>query len=195
MKKHVFLFLLIVMAVSSITAQDKSQIDLQNQFKINYNIVAFEGIYELPIAKEFVLDLGLGFGAGNYIKKDAFLNKSFGTSLSFKSFPSLRFKSSIKYIYNRIKRAQNNKNNKNNAGNYLEFQTLYTTKQKNASNISNSADNTLLTEMRWGMQRSLGGNWLFNVHFGIGYGKDFETKIDNFYPALGLSFSYIIFKK
>ena len=54
-----------------------------------------------------------------------------------------------------------------------------------------------MNEVHWGMQRSLGGNWLLNVHFGLGFAKDFDTPkwLDSttIYPAVGLKFSYVIF--
>ena len=102
-------------------------------------------------------------------------------------------KGKLKYTYNKDKRIKKGKNVRCNSGNYIALQSTFSSKQKNVTNIENPPNDTLLTEIHWGMQRSLGGQWLFNVNFGLGYAKDFDTELNQFYPAIGLAFSYVIF--
>ncbi|HBI40630.1 MAG TPA: hypothetical protein DDY16_06745, partial [Tenacibaculum sp.] len=166
---------------------------LVNQFKVSYNIVSLEFAYEHPLNKKLTLEGAVGLGAGNYIEKNIFNENRIGSSLSFQSFPSIRLRSKLKYIYNREKRFNKNKNIDYNSGNYIGIQSTFTSKQNNVTDITNVANNVLLTEIHWGMQRSLGGKWLFNVNGGFGYANDFISKLGKFYPSIGLEFSYVIF--
>lgn len=102
-------------------------------------------------------------------------------------------KSEFKYYYNREKRERKGKNNLNNSGNYIAFQTKYNTKIFSLSKTELPLENTLLNEIHWGIQRSLGGNWLFNFHTGLGYTRDLDFSDASIYPALGIKFSYKLF--
>ena len=51
----------------------------------------------------------------------------------------------------------------------------------------------LLTEVHWGLQRSLGGNFIFNTHIGLGFVSDFDTSSTAFSPTFGLAFGYRLF--
>ncbi len=187
MKKQVILILFFLVTIISF-----SQEKLKKQTRITFNFISIGVDYEFPVNDKFLIDFGFGIGAGNSIRKTILNTNKFSPSIT--TFIPLRLKSAIKYIYNRKKRFQKEKNNTNNSGNYLSFQLLYTTSQKERNFIKpSSPNNALLTEIFWGMQRSLGGNWLFDIHFGLGYAKDFDTKLDKIYPALGLEFSYVIF--
>lgn len=171
---------------------------LNSQFKLTYNILSIEGSYEIPLNEKFLLEGGIGVGAGSYIRRGILLNnKAFSSSLSFKSFPPLRFRSRLKYIYNREKRAKKKKNNNIslNSGNYIAFQSLLTLKQNNVTDLDEKeiANNVLLTEVQWGLQRHLGGKWLFNFNLGIGYANDFNSKLGIVYPSIGVEFSYVLF--
>lgn len=185
------LFLLTLLITSVNFAQEEST-PLNKQFKLSYTFLGLGADYEFPLNKKITLEVGLGLGAGNYIRKTVLNSNEFGPSISVDAFPPLRFKSRLKYIYNRDKRLKKNKSIVNNSGNYLAFQTLFTTGQ-NVTNIKTPPNNSLLTEVQWGLQRSLGGNWLFNFYAGVGFARDFETKLGKIYPALGLEFSYILF--
>jgi len=191
MRKFNLFFLTAFFLILNINSQEQNS-DLSKQFMITYDILGLEASYEIPLSDKFILDLGIGIGAGNYIKKTILNSNEFGPSLSTKTFPPVRLKSAIKYIYNREKRLKKNKNIVNNSGNYISIQTLFTSGQ-NVTDIKNPPNNSLLTELTWGIQRSLGGDWLLNFNVGIGYAKDFETNLSKTYPAVGLSFSYILF--
>jgi hypothetical protein len=51
----------------------------------------------------------------------------------------------------------------------------------------------LLTEIHWGIKRSLGGNFIFNTHVGIGYLGDYNTNSGAISPTIGVAFGYRIF--
>jgi hypothetical protein len=174
-------------------SQNSEDSQLSEQFKLSFNIVSFEAAYELPITNSIGLEAGIGLGAGNYIRSTILNSKELGASLSFKSFPPVRFRTKLKYVYNRDKRLKNGRDISYNSGNYIGIQGTFTTGQSNVTDIKNPPNNVLLTEVHWGLQRSLGGKWLFNVNAGVGYGYDFKNKLGKVYPAVGLEFAYILF--
>lgn len=95
----------------------------------------------------------------------------------------------LKWIYNREKREVKEKNNANNAGNYIGLQTKYSL--GNANNIS--LNKALLTDLHWGLQRSLGTNFTFNTNVGLGYMYDFDTTYGDVAPVLRVKFGYRLF--
>lgn len=193
MKKVILSLCLLCTALTTSWGQETTSAKLQKQFKISYQILAFEASYELPISDAFSLEGGIGIGAGNYVRPTLLNSKELGAALSFESFPPLRFRTKVKYVYNREKRLKAGKNIAYNSGNYLALQSLLTTAQRDDSDQKKPANNTLITEVHWGLQRSLGGNWLFNVYAGIGYAYDFHFQLGKIHPAIGLEFSYVLF--
>lgn len=99
-------------------------------------------------------------------------------------------KSKLKFVYNINKRIEKEKNIRNNAGNYIALQTKYSFGRSANSTYNRS----MLTELHWGIQRDLGGNFLFNTHIGLGYLGDFNSNSWAFSPPIGVSFGYRIFQ-
>lgn len=190
MKNKLLLSIATIFLVSFSTFSQENT-NLKSLFKTDFNFSGLGISYEVPLAKKWTVDLSTGIGASyrvsNGMEANWIINKA----------PSAYFKSEFKYIYNREKRFKDGKNNSNNSGNYWAFQTKYTTKRFSEAVGEKPGNNVLMNEVHWGMQRSLGGNWLLNVHFGLGFAKDFDTPkwLDSttIYPAVGLKFSYVIF--
>jgi len=184
MKKIIYLFALLF--VHDLFSQDES---LDNQFKVEFNFISTGISYEMPINDSFLLDLSLGIGGGYR------LNSGFTGEWILNSPPAGFGKAELKYYYNREKRVKKGKNNINNAGNYIAFQTKYNTERFSMPNDINiePLNKVLLNEIHWGLQRSLGGNWLFNFHLGLGFARDFDFSENSVYPALGIKFSYKLF--
>jgi len=176
MKKQILIIVILFLGANTIFSQE-NDIELQKQFKIDFNFMGSGVSYEIPLAKKWTVDLSIGIGGGSTSGNDFvwILNSS----------PALYL------IFN--KRRGKVKNNTNNSGNYLAFQTKYTSKRFSKNKREAPLHNTLLTEIHWGMQRSLGDKWLFNVHFGIGVLRDLDFNDGTLFPALGLKFSYILF--
>ncbi|MCF2874674.1 MULTISPECIES: hypothetical protein [unclassified Tenacibaculum] len=178
----------LLMCFSMFSQEDEK---LKSLFKTDFNLSGLGISYEVPLAEKWTVDLSTGIGASynvsNGLEARWIINKS----------PSAYFKSEFKYIYNREKRFKAGKNNSNNSGNYWAFQTKYITKRFSEAIGEKPGNNVLMNEVHWGIQRSLGGNWLFNAHVGLGFAKDFDTPkwIDSstIYPAVGVKFSYVIF--
>ncbi len=184
MKKQILIIAILFLGINTVFSQENSQM-LQKQFKLDFNFMGAGISYEIPLAKKWTVDLSAGIGGGSTSAKDFkwVLNSS----------PALYLKSEFKYIYNRDRRSEKGKNNTANSGNYFAFQTKYTSKRLSKSSTETSLQNTLLTEIHWGMQRSLGDKWLLNVHFGAGVLRDLDLNDGALFPALGLKFSYILF--
>lgn len=51
----------------------------------------------------------------------------------------------------------------------------------------------LLTDIHWGLQRSLGEKFILNTNIGIGYVQDFETNYGNIAPVLRFKVGYRLF--
>ncbi|WP_088324631.1 hypothetical protein [Polaribacter tangerinus] len=174
-------YLLIFTTINIFSQQE----ELQNQFKLEYNLLGVGASYELPISENWLLDVGVGVGGG--VDADNGYVWQFNSNLAF------YFKGEMKYYYNREKRVKKNKNNINNAGNYFALQTKYFTRRFSPSEDFIPLQNSLLTEVHWGLQRSLGGYWLFNFHVGLGVLRNLENNTGIMSPSIGLKFSYKLF--
>lgn len=187
------LLLGVVFALLLTTSNIYSQGDgtLKSMFKTDFNFSGIGVAYEVPLSKKWTVDLSTGIGAS------ANVMNSYDVRWDVNRSPSAYFKSEFKYNYNIKKRFKKGKNTINNSSNYLGIQTKYITPRFSDNPYLFTSHNVLATEVHWGLQRSLGGNWLFNFHTGLGYAHDFDLgKNDtssNLYLALGLKFSYKIF--
>lgn len=182
MKKSLFLTVILFVFSFSNFAQEES---LENQFKLEFNFLGIGAGYELPISEKWLLDVGVGVGGG----------VDFGDSYvwEFDSSLAAYIKSEIKYYYNRERRTKKNKNNINNSGNYFGLQTKYFSQRFSKDPAIVPLSNSLLTELHWGLQRSLGDNWLFNFHVGLGVLRILDENRGLMSPALGVKFSYKLF--
>lgn len=166
-------------------SQDNKDYSLLNQGKITFNFFTLEGSYELSLNNKISLETGIGIGAGSFIRNILFVGETL--QINYNTFPVLKFRGKLKYVYNREKRLHKNKNIDFNSGNYIAIQSIFSSKKNDV------ADNIIFNEVHWGIQRSLGGKWLLNVNGGIGYAKDLDTNLDGIYPSVNLEFSYVIF--
>ncbi len=151
--------------------------------KIGIGLHGLELSYEFPLSEKFSIDNSLGAGMGM---------TDYGAGAEYLldvARPTPYMRSRLKYIYNIEKRVKKNKNTKHNSGNYIAAQVKYS-----FGNIKTyQLNRALLTEVHWGIQRDLGGNFLFNMHIGLGYLQDFQENAGDLSPTLGFQFSYIMF--
>lgn len=160
-----------------------SEDGLTNFARINLGLHGLEASYELPVSKRFVWENSLGIGMGaNVNGGGAEFHFDFARPVPF-------LKSELKYIYNIEKRVSKGKNVLNNSGNYVGLQTKYSFGNSGTYALNRSS----LTEIHWGIQRSLGGDFVFDFHVGLGYLSDYETEDDAISPTLGLRFGYRLF--
>ena len=179
MKKNFFALLLFV--TSSIISQEY----LEDQFKLEYNLLGVGVSYEAPISEKFLIDLGAGVGGG--------VAGTRSYTWEFNSNLASYFKGELKYMYNREKRLKKGKNMENNSGNYIAFQTKYFTRRFSENTNFEPLNRAILNEFHWGLQRSMGGNWLFSFHVGLGFLRNIDDDYNLVSPAIGLKFLYKLF--
>lgn len=182
MKRLLLVFILSTVGFSA-NSQNNNVNNLDNFGKIELGFHGLSVGYELPVSNKFVWDNALGLGMGMNVQ-----NNTATYSLDLvRPVPFL--KSRLKYVYNINKRKQNDKNILNNAGNFIGFQTKYSF----GASGSNSLNSAMLNELHWGIQRNLGGRFIFSTHVGLGYLQDFNLDNGVLSPTIGLSFGYRIF--
>ena len=138
--------------------------------------------YEPKLSKKLTADLAMGVGGGYYIDQNNFDYQY--------SQPALYFSVSPKYYYNMQKRISHGKNTQLNSFNYFGLRVKYVTP---FSGNTDEARNSILTNIHWGIQRHIGGNWLLNFHLGVGYASDLKFG-GTFYPSLEIKFAYVVLK-
>lgn len=177
MKKCLLAALLV--ANASVFAQST----LEKVGKVSLGLQGAEFSYELPLGKSLLLESAAGLGVGMEVDH----NKS---TYSFYLLDPVPFVSTeLKWMYNREKREAKEKNNANNAGNYLGLQTKYSFGHPNSLALNKA----LLTDIHWGLQRSLGTKFTLNTNIGLGYMYDFDTTYGDVAPVLRLKFGYRLF--
>ena len=142
--------------------------------------------YEFPISEKKLLDFGFGVGGG--------VDETESYVWDFESSIAIYVKGEIRQYYNLSKREEKGKRTLNNSGNYFGLQVKYFSQRiSEGSEFPVPLNNSILTQLHWGLQRSLGGNWLFNLHLGFGVLRNLDNKNGLLSPALGLKFSYKLF--
>ena len=138
--------------------------------------------FEPAVANNFTIDMALSAGNGYTIEPNHF------NYLFIIDQPAFSFSVTPKYYYNISRRAAKGKRTDMNSGNYIGFRA----KISGTSDLG--YDDVFLANVHWGIQRPLGGRWLFNTHAGIGYAMNFDGA-GTPYPSIDLKFSYVIVKK
>ncbi len=182
MKKLLLILLISTFGLNSY-AQDSNFNNLEKFGKIELGFHGLSFAYELPISNKFVWENALGLGMGMKAEgNEATYNIDLVRPVPF-------VKSKLKFIYNINKRKEKGRDILNNAGNYVALQSKYSF----GSSGANSLNSAILTEVHWGIQRNLGGKFLFNTHVGFGYLHDFDLESGVISPTIGISFGYRIF--
>lgn len=160
-----------------------AQSTLENIGKVSLGLQGAEFSYELPLGKSLLLESAAGLGVGMEVDH----NKS---TYSFYLLDPVPFVSTeLKWIYNREKREAKERSNANNAGDYVGLQTKYSFGHPNSLALNKA----LLTDIHWGLQRTLGTKFTLNTNIGLGYMYDFDTTYGNVAPVLRLKFGYRLF--
>ena len=178
MKKYLLAVLLVANAAAGF-----AQSTLEKVGKVSLGLQGAEFSYELPLGKSFLLESTAGLGVGMEAYKNNY-------SYSFYLLDPVPFVSTqLKWIYNREKREAQDKNNANNAGNYIGLQTKYSFGHPNSLALNKA----LLTDIHWGLQRSIATKFTFNTNIGLGYMYDFDTAYGAIAPVLRVKFGYRLF--
>jgi hypothetical protein len=143
--------------------------------------------YEPKVFNNFTIDLCAGVGGGYDIDKSEF------TYAVLK--PALYLSLTPKYFYNIQRRISKGKNTQLNSANYFGIRVKYVTPFAPQIDPEDPiSTNAVLTNIHWGIQRAIGGHWLFNSQIGVGYGADIDCNCGMIYPAFDFKFAYIILK-
>ena len=160
--------------------------------------LGFQGIgisYEPKLFGNFTIDFGSGVGGGYDIYAADDEGPSILTNYEY-SFekPALYLSLAPKYFYNIQRRADKGKNTELNSANYLGIRVKYVTPLSQFDPY-HPITATLLTNIHWGIQRTIGGHWLFNFQAGPGYAVTKDCNCGIIYPALDFKFAYVFGKK
>lgn len=180
MKKLVSLILIAMAAIGF--AQNANDQSLQSFSRLNLGLHGLEFTNELPISNSIVWENSLGLGMGSYVGNGVNYRLALDTPVPFLT-------SELKYMYNRVKRINKGRSTLNNSGNYIGMQAKYSF----GSSKTFELNQTVLTEMHWGIQRPLGKRFIFDMHLGLGYLLDFDFDEGDFSPTFGLRFGYKLF--
>lgn len=96
-----------------------------------------------------------------------------------------------RYYYNLERRVKKGKNITTNSANYFSLKTNYNPDFFVISNYDNVKVNSHITVVpKWGLRRSIGSNFDFEISTGLGYTYDFEVKEGRGYIDLGARIGY-----
>lgn len=199
MKKYHFLIILIALSyflANSLKAQSTPSDSLPSlQFIPKLEIGLVQGIgltAEIPINQMSIFELGTGLGSGYTIFENEFANTWALDN------PAFYLQAKYKLYYNRQKRLDKGKSILNNSGNYVGFRFKYASRELNPANISGinfyEFHQVTLWDIHWGIQRTMGKRFLFNLNLGLGYGYDWDFENGMVYPAGDVRFSYKLWK-
>lgn len=178
MKKNI---LSIIGLISGFTTFGQSA--LEQTAKINIGMQGLDFNYEQPISNQLLWDSSVGVGLGMDVSSSK-------TNYSFYLLdPVVSVATGLKWMYNYNKRSENEKNSSNNAANYIGLQTKYSFGHSNALDLNKA----LLTDVHWGLQRSISEKFVFNTNIGIGYMYDFDTSYGGIAPILRAKIGYRLF--
>ena len=98
----------------------------------------------------------------------------------FNAILTVAYKDRVLAYYNEFKRQLKGQEDK------INISMTFSFGNKNDIDLNKS----LLTDLHWGIQRSIGSNFYFRTHVGIGYLQDFDLSKGNLTPTLGFKFGY-----
>jgi hypothetical protein len=146
--------------------------------------LSFQGLglgYEQRLGKHTTVDFAAGHGGAYWVEPG-----SLTYSLGFLT-PAFYASVTPKWYFNRAKRQRKGKTLAWNAGNYLGLRTKFVTA---STDNTDPTFPTLLMNLHWGLQRPLGGRWLFQTHAGVGLASNLTFPAKMIYPALDFKFAY-----
>ena len=160
--------------------KNKTDTTLSSLAKIDLGLQGIGFTYEARISNHLTTDLSAGIGGGYNIAEG---------SIEYELLkPALYVSVTPKYFYNLDKRLARGKTLLYNSGNYIGARFTFNTPVGEKTDIIR---NSFLANIHWGIQRAIGGHWLFNSHIGVGYAQDIDYNFGTIYPALDLKFSYV----
>ena len=148
--------------------------------------------YEAKAFNNFTIDLCAGVGGGYdvYAADDEIPSFPNNYEYSFVK-PALHLSLTPKYFYNTQKRTGKGKNTQFNSANFFGIRVKYVTPLSEFDPY-HPITTTILTNIHWGIQRTIGGHWLFNSQVGAGYAIGTDCNCGMIYPAFDFKFAYVV---
>ncbi|WP_338792091.1 hypothetical protein [Bernardetia sp. MNP-M8] len=192
MKNH-FFFVSLLIAFNLLSTHLKAQDSLQFIPKIEIGLIQGIGLgFEIPLSQKSVFEIGAGVGSGYTIFENQFENTWAIAQ------PAFYAQAKYKLYYNRQKRLDKGKSVLNNSGNYVGFRFKYASRELSPDNLDGlniyQFHKVTLFDVHWGIQRSMGKRFLFNLNLGLGYGYDWDLENGMIYPAGDVRFAYKLWK-
>ena len=144
---------------------------------------------EIPATQKLTIEPAIGFGPSYDLNNhgDALTDKMDWHWALLE--PSLHVSVHGKLFYGRDKRAEKGKSMILNSGQFIGLKIKYVSKSLSDPQYY---CNTLLTNINWGVQQSLGKHFLFSCSVGVGYGRNLDYSYGLFYPALDAKIAYVL---
>ncbi|MDR2223668.1 MAG: hypothetical protein LBE34_13200 [Flavobacteriaceae bacterium] len=171
-------FIVILCILFSYSAQAQKVEEYEDKFYVQSTLLGIDAGRDFVVGKRFLVQTGIGLGAG-YDATSSSLGISFDSS---KPIPYLR--GGIDWYYNKNKRIEKNRTLANNSGNYVGVHAKYSFGDNDE--FTNNFNSILISEIHWGIKRTLGSVMYYKVQLGIDHYSDFDAKGTTVFPALGL---------
>ena len=174
MRKWILSFAIMLMAISTLQAQDAEPVPQQSVWRLGLLGPNLE--YEAKLSNTVTLDseAGLTFAFG-------YGGNQIGTVFEYALYTSIR----PRYYYNLGKRQWEGKSVHHYAGNYV---SLTATAVLHEVLSSRDEPNRFILGPTWGLQRNIGDRWFFNFEIGAGLvTSEEETYLG---PIIGLDIGF-----
>lgn len=181
--KYVYLIALLAIPFT-VFAQANHATPLKNQLQAGFNFQGLDLTYQKPISETFLVSAGVGAGLMNVLNNTT-SGEAFGIKAEHDRIISPFTRASLRYVYNRSKRAKRERSVINNVGNYVAFQNKFS--------FGGHYGTVMINEVHWGTQLPLGRDMIFETHIGVGHVNNLKTHLAAIFPTIGFRFSYVFF--
>jgi hypothetical protein len=173
--------------ITTLYGQTKKAVTSLTKLDLGLQGIGFS--YEPKLFHNSTIDLCAGVGGGYDIYEG-------GQFTYYPLRPALYLSLTPKYFYNIQRRINKERNTLLNSANYFGVRIKYVKTFSPQTDLYKPiSDEAVLTNIHWGIQRSIGGHWLFNTHAGVGFAIDGDCSCGTIYPALDFKFAYVIGKR
>jgi len=188
MIKYNFLYLTILFFLLIVYSSCAQQTQLTRILKAEAGVHGLGLGYELPINPIWIAEVNVHAGGGFNI------SPANEVSFHYAEFPSIHLSTGVKRYYNLHKIRRNPLNN---AGNFFGVQLKYVSQgimqrrgDFDLAPVNPPINDVLISEVHWGVQRSLSDRLFINAKIGAGYMVDFHHLGSTVFPTGGVKLGY-----
>ncbi len=180
--KHFLCVAIFLLSLATRGIGQKTEQPLETQIKFDLALQGFGISIEHPLNTKSSIECSVGGGGGYEIA-----NGELGYKYR-RNYPAFFLSVNPRYYYNRNRLLEKGASQALNAGNYFGFKTKLNSAILEHYDISSPA---LLTNIHWGMQRAISGNFQIDFKVGLGYAHNLSSFFGTMYPTLDLKLSYV----